>query len=112
LQTNVSDEVDLAVEADPNKRRPALHARLRRIYRSEGDREEHYCFRAIGHPNATAFQSRLRAAVTAAGIDMDLPFRHLIIIRRDAPPSGPKTRLLCDQFKKAGASLSPLGTMD
>ena len=112
LQTEVPDDVDLVVEADPNRRRPALHARLRRIYRSDGDREEHHCFRAIAHANAIAFQSRLKAAVTAAGIDMALPFRHLFIIRRDAPPGGVKTQLLCEEFKKAGGTLVPLSDDD
>jgi hypothetical protein len=95
LQTEVPDNVDLVVEADPNRRRPALHARLRRIYRDEGDREEHHCFRAIPHANAISFQSRLKAAMTAAGIDMALPFRHLFVIRRGSPPSGAKTQQLC-----------------
>jgi hypothetical protein len=112
LQTVIPDDVDLVVEADPSRRRPALHARLRRIYRAEGDREEHHCFRAIPHANAVAFQSRLKAAMTAAGIDMSLPFRHLFVIRRDAPPSGAKTQQLCDAFKKARGRLVPLSNDD
>ena len=112
LQTVVPDDVDLVVEADPNRRRPALHARLRRIYRAEGDREEHHCFRAIPHANAIAFQSRLKAAMTAAGIDMSLPFRHLFAIRRGAPPSGAKTQQLCDAFKKAGGKFASLSDDD
>jgi hypothetical protein len=112
LQTTIPDDVDLVVEADPSRRRPALHARLRRIYRAEGDREEHHCFRAIPHPNAVAFQSRLKAAMTAAGIDMFLPFRHLFVIRRSPTPSGAKTQQLCDAFKKAGGKIVPLSDED
>lgn len=109
LQTVTPDDVDLVVEADSNKRRPALHARLRRVYRAEGDREEHHCFRAIPHANAVAFQSRLKAAITASGIDMALPFRHLFVIRRDPPPSGAKTQQLVEAFKKAGGKFASLG---
>ena len=112
LQEDVPDDVDLAVESDPNRRRPALHARLRRIFRSEGDREVHHCFRAIPHANAVAFQSRLRAAMTASGIDLALPFRHLTIIRGTPPPSGPKTRQLCDEFTKAGGKFVVLNEQD
>jgi hypothetical protein len=112
MQTELSDNVDLAVEGDPHRRKPALHARLRRIYREEGDREEHHCFRAIPHANAIAFQSRLKAAMTAAGIDMSLPFRHLFVIRRNALPSGAKTQQLCDTFKKAGGKFVSLSDDD
>ena len=112
MQTELSDNVDLAVEGDPHKRKPALHARLRRIYREEGDREEHHCFRAIPHANAIAFQSRLKAAMTAAGIDMSLPFRHLFVIRLTALPSGARTQQLCDTFKKAGGKFVSLSDDD
>ena len=109
LQSELPDDVDLLVEDDPRKRRPALHARLRRVFLNEGGREVHHCFRAIPHSNAIAFQARLRAAMTAAGIDLALPFRHLFIIRRDPPPSGPKTRQMCEDFKKAGGTFVQLG---
>ena len=72
---------------------------------SEGSREQHYCFRILGHTNAIAFQSRLKAAMTASGIDTALKFRHLFILRRGAPPSGPRTKALFDQFLKAGGKL-------
>ena len=55
------------------------------IFRSEGDREQHFCFRVLAHSNAIAFQSRLRAAMTASGVDHALGFRRLFILRRDAP---------------------------
>ena len=112
LQTELPDNVDIAVEGDPNKRKPSLHARLTHVHRSEGDREEHHCFRAISHANAIAFQSRLKAAMTAAGIDMALPFRHLLIIRSEAPPSGTRTQQLCQEFSKAGGKFGPLSDND
>ena len=40
--------------------------------------------------------------MTASGVDRALKFRHLFILRRGETPSGPKTTLLVDQFKKAG----------
>ena len=112
LQVELPDDVDLLVEEDPHKRKPALHARLRHVYRAQGDREEHHCFRAIPHANAIAFQSRLRAAVTAAGIDMALRFRHLVVIRRGPPPAGPKTQAMCRDFEQAGGRFAPLDDND
>jgi len=101
---NLPDDIDAVVQRDPDQKRPSLHGRLSFTFRSEGDREPQYCFRIIGHTHATAFQSRLKAAMTASGIDMALKFRHLFILRRSAPPGGPgtKTRALVDQFLKAG----------
>jgi hypothetical protein len=96
------DSIDAVVKPDPDRKKPSLHARLSFTFRSEGDREQHYCFRLLSHTHATAFQSRLKAAITASGIDMALKFRHLFILRRGDPPSGPKTASLVDQFLKAG----------
>jgi hypothetical protein len=94
--------IDAIVKPDPDRKKPSLHARLSFTFHSEGDREQHYCFRILGHTHATAFQSRLKAAITASGIDMALKFRHLFIIRRGNPPKGDKTAELVDQFVKAG----------
>lgn len=112
LQTDVPNDVDLFVDADPHQSKPALHARLTTVYRSEGDREIHHCFRAIPHAHPRAFQSRLKAAITSAGIDLALPFRHLFIIRRDEPPTGPTTRQMCEDFRRAGGKFIALGKDD
>lgn len=96
------DAIDSVVKPDLDRKRPSLHARLAFTFHNEGDREQHYCFRFLGHPNAIAFQSRLKAAMTASGIDTALKFRHLFILRRGGAPSGPKTRALVDQFLNAG----------
>jgi hypothetical protein len=95
-------DIDSEVQRDPDQKRPSLHGRLSFTFLSEGSREQHYCFRLIGHTNARAFQTRLKAAMTASGIDTALRFRHLFILRRGDPPSGPKTSSLVDQFLKAG----------
>ncbi len=96
------DAIDARVKPDPNRKKPSLSARLSFTFRGENDREQHYCFRSLGHTNAIAFQSRLKAAMTASGIDTALKFRHLFILRRDNPPGGPKTKALVDQFVSAG----------
>ena len=90
------------VQRDPDQKRPSLHGRLSFTFRAEGDREQHYCFRILGHTHAIAFQSRLRAAMTAAGVDRALKFRHLFILRRGDPPSGAKTVETGRKFLEAG----------
>jgi hypothetical protein len=90
------------VQRDPDQKRPSLHGRLSFTFRDQGDREQHYCFLGLGHSNAFAFQSRLKAAMTASGIDKALKFRHLFILRRGDTPGGAKTKALVDQFTKAG----------
>jgi hypothetical protein len=97
-------DIDVTVQRDPDQRRPSLHGRLSFTFRAEADREQHYCFRVIGHSNAIAFQTRLRSAITASGIDTALRFRHLFVLRRDPPPSGARTKTLLDQFAAAGGT--------
>jgi hypothetical protein len=104
------DDIDSEVHRDPDQKRPSLHGRLSFTFLSEPGREQHFCFRLLGHTNATAFQTRLKAAMTASGIDTALKFRHLFILRRGAPPTGPRTTELCDQFLKAGGKfIAPTG---
>jgi hypothetical protein len=101
---DLPDDIDVDVQRDPDQKRPSLHGRLFFTFHSEGDREQHYCFRILGHTNPIAFQSRLNAAMTASGVDRALKFRHLFILRRGDPPGGPKTKTkaLVEQFVKAG----------
>ncbi len=99
-----AENVDLAIEADfpgGHNKRP-LHLRMRLIFRDEGDREKHLCLRALQRTNATAYQSRLRAAMTASGIDRSLSFRRLIIVRTHDIPRGAMTQKLTQQFEQAG----------
>lgn len=99
---DLPQDVDVSVQRDPDQKCPSLHGRLTFIFRSEGDREQHYCFRSLTHQNAIAFQTRLKAAMTASGIDTSLKFRHLFILRHGAAPGGARTKFLVDQFLKAG----------
>lgn len=99
---DLPDDIDSEVQRDPDQKRPSLHGRLSFTFLSEGSREQHYCFRLLGHTNARAFQTRLKAAMTASGIDTALKFRHLFVLRRGPPPSGPKTTALFHQFLEVG----------
>ena len=101
-QLDPDEDVDVESKADPAKKIPPLHGRLTFTYHRENDRERHVCFRALEHTNAVAFQSRLRAALTASGISSRIPDRHLLMVRRRPLPSGAKTKQLCDAFEKAG----------
>lgn len=99
---NLPETIDVTVQRDPDQKRPSLHGRLSFIFHNEGDREQHYCFRILEHKNAVAFQSRLKAAMTASGINTALKFRHLFILRRENEPGGTRTEALIAQFKAAG----------
>src|SRR5262245_3710463 len=102
LHFDLPGDIDVAVHASPAQRRPSLHGRLSFTLRGEGDREKHFCFLILGHTNPIAFQSRLKAAMTASGIERALEFRHLFVVRRDNPPGGKKTADLVKQFCGAG----------
>jgi Helicase HerA, central domain len=104
-QLELPEDVDVVSQRDPDQRRPSLHGRLTFTFRSEADREQHFCFRIISRPNAIAFQSRLRAAMTASGVDRALGFRHLFILRDGVIPSGTKTGQLVDQFERSGGKI-------
>lgn len=100
----IPENIDVEVTGYADEKRPALHSRLTFTFHAEGDLERHYCFRIIAHPHALSVQARLRAAMTASGIDKKLPFRHLFILRNGEFPSGKvtnelKTRLLADGGK-------------
>jgi hypothetical protein len=82
------------------KARTALHSRLCLIMLNENDREELFCFRAIQRMHANAFQSRLKAAITDSGINLELPFRRLVILRTQPIPSGTKTSELLAELKR------------
>lgn len=99
---DLPDDVDLRVPPDPDQKRPSLHGRLSFTFRSQGDREEHFCFRILGHDHHLAFQSRLKAAMTASGIDTALKFRRLFVLRAAAAPGGGKTQAMVREFHNAG----------
>lgn len=106
--------VEMAIDAESGGTRgyPALHARVRQIFTSEKDRERHLCLRALWKDNAIAFQARLTAAVTASGIDRQLEFRKLLLVRNAPVPGGAKTTALMAKARAAGAELIPASDDD
>jgi len=82
-----------------------LHARLRVVDRSANDRELHYAFRFLEKAHHVSFQSRLKAAMTSAGIDRELQFRRLAILRVAPAPSGALSEKLLDELEQRGGRL-------
>lgn len=108
LQNGGQPAIDIRVESAFDPRRPALHLRVEHVHRTEGDREEVFAFRFLPQLNAIAFQGRLTAAMTQSGIDRQLKFRHLVLLRAGAPPKGARTAELVKQFRdKGGRFLAP-----
>jgi hypothetical protein len=79
-----------------------LHARLRVVDRSANDRERHYAFRFLEKTHHIAFQSRLKAAMTAAGIAQDLGFRRLAVVRTSPLPKGTLSEKLIAELRERG----------
>ena len=79
-----------------------LHARIRLVFRTEGDREEHFSLRAIEQPNAVAFQNRLVTAQKTAGVGPALRFRRLALVRTREFPGGDKTKAMIAEFQAMG----------
>jgi hypothetical protein len=89
---------------------PPLHARIRLLLEvgSPKEYERHFCLRVIEQTHHIAYQARLRAAMTASGIDPNLKFRQLMVVRSQGAPSGAKSVELTKQFTAAGGSFVPL----
>lgn len=98
-------DVDLAVDSNfiGGRSYPTLHARLRLVFRREGDREFHVCIRALEKTNHSAFRARLNAALVESGIDRKLPFRKLFLLRTASYQfSGPATMEMIQRFQEGG----------
>ena len=111
-QLTLPASVDAVVAALANDPRPALHARLSFTFHDQNDLEKHYCFRVLAHATGQAVVPRLRAAMTDAGIDKKLPFRHLFIVRNEPMPSGKVTKQLTDQLLDNGGVIVSLAADD
>ena len=103
-ESPLPEQVDALVDVDfhGGKTTRALHARLRLVFHDEGDREEHFCLRALQRRHASAFQARLKAAMTQSGIDKKLRFRRLVIVRAEGQPGGNVTQTLVDKLRTSG----------
>lgn len=85
-----------------------LHARLRLVLTHQQERERHHSFRFLEKSHHRAFQSRLKAALTASGIDERLSFRGLTILRCAPLPSGAATaKLVSDLQTRGGRVVAP-----
>ncbi len=85
-----------------------LHARVRLVLTNQQERERHHSFRFLEKSHHSAFQSRLKAALTASGIDQRLSFRGLTILRCSALPSGAATaKLVADLESRGGRIVAP-----
>lgn len=82
---------------------PGLTARIR--VGGDGAQEQHLAFCIITQSNAVAVQSRLGEAMRASGIEPGLPFRHLLVLRDQPWPSGPRTAALVREFELAGGRI-------
>jgi len=82
-----------------------LHARIRLVLTHQGERELHQSFRFLEKSHYRAFQARLKAALTASGIDPELHFRGLTILRTSASPSGAATEKLVRELQERGGRI-------
>jgi hypothetical protein len=106
-------DVDVGIDVRFAGRRSyeALHARIRLMLRSEADRERHYSFRFIQKSHDRAFQVRLAAAMTTAGIGRNVGHTRLAVLRVGAPPASPVSeRLVTELRSRGGWLLSPSRT--
>jgi hypothetical protein len=86
----------------PPGTKPALHGRLIEVLDEATENEAHCGFRAIASTNAVAVISRVRAACTKAGLDLEIPQRRLVLLRNGPWPTGKRTREVTDAFTAAG----------
>ena len=96
----------------PPGRNPSLHARLRRIVDADTDDEVHWSFRAVLNHNPVAALHRLRAAVTASGLELPGERRRLFILRNAAWSQGRKTQQALDGLGGYGGAVAELREAD
>ncbi len=102
---------DFSLDPSPG-RNPSLHARLRRIVDANTDDEVHWSFRAILNANPLAALNRLRAAVTASGLELSGDRRRLFVLRNAAWSRGPETRRALDELRARGGKVMMLPEAD
>ncbi len=103
FELSLPGEIDFTVDSSfaGGRSYPTLHARLRLVFRNEGDREFHVCLRVLEKIQPTAFIARLNAAMIESGIDRDLPYRRLFILRHGPLAfTGPKSRQIIRLFEE------------
>jgi DNA helicase HerA-like ATPase len=113
-ESDPPNDVDRLLDADfsSNRRFPPLHTRVRTVFHSENDREEHTCIRVLQRTNYNAYKARLSAAMTAAGVDRGLAFRKLIIVRSVHRPPTPAMAQLTEEFERRGGRLAGMTALE
>lgn len=108
------EEVDAILETKfgGGQSYPPIHARLRLVYVKQGAEETHICFRALQKIHHNSYLARLKAAMTFSGIDENIGFRRLFIVRRDPLPGGPQCLRITADFQKAGGRFADLSKED
>ena len=96
----------------PLGRNPSLHARLRRIVDADSDDEVHSSFRAVLNTNPVAALHRLRAAMTASGLELSGERRRLFVLRNAAWSEGRKTQQALDGLRAYGGTVVKLPEAD
>ena len=93
--------------------KPTLHGRLIEVLDETMETEACWAFRAIASQNAIAVISRVRAAVTSAGLNAEAPHRRLVVLRNASSwPSGARTKEVTDAFAAAGGILHRIAEHD
>jgi len=113
-ESRLPDDLDVVLETKfgGGQTYTPLHARLALVYIKAGAEETHICFRAVQKLHPNAYLARLKAALTASGVDRNLAFRRLFIIRRHPIPEGPKTQAVTAAFLRAGGKFADLSDDD
>ncbi|MET9202090.1 DUF87 domain-containing protein [Gordonia sp. NPDC003585] len=89
------------LDAKPSPK-AVLHARIKQVIDPHRDIEQSWSFRAIAATNARAVQTRLQNATNQAGLSLGGIARTLVILRREAWPSGPKTASMVNELDSRG----------
>ncbi|HTN77229.1 MAG TPA: DUF87 domain-containing protein [Pirellulaceae bacterium] len=104
-EISLPSHLDAVVDEFPGgKTTKPLHARVRLIDHEQNDREQHFCYRALGRDHAVAFQSRLRGVMNGSGVDQKLPFRHALVLRHKPVPTGKETDKLVTLYNGNGGT--------
>jgi hypothetical protein len=114
--TRADIDVGLDVRFPGRRSYDALHARVRLLFRADGDRERHYAFRFIQKSHDRAFQVRLAAAMTTSGIGRGVSHTRLAVLRVGAHPATPASERLVTELRSRGGllltpSLTDLATL-
>ena len=92
------------VEFSGSKTYSPLNGRVSLVFEEYGvEHEKYLCLRALQKSHHKAYQARLRAAMSEAGIDKTFgDSRRLVILRTHSLPGGVTSQELTRQFREAG----------